>query len=121
MLFDDPNKFSNDEIRKKLLAANVPRSLIDSVISQYWFHDWGNSFIAFPRHAEFLQAYPVKTKANIFSRFDFYSFFFKTAVSDFEKNRKTLQQIALVFELMHTDQMSLSEFEDLLKEIKAPS
>src|SRR3989344_9045032 len=121
MLFDDPNKFSNDEIRKKLLAANVPRSLIDSVISQYWFHDWGNSFIAFPRHAEFLQAYLVKTKANIFSRFDFYSFFFKTAVSDFEKNRKTLQQIALVFELMHTDQMSLSEFEDLLKEIKAPS
>lgn len=120
-MFDDPNKLSNEKIREELTKAGISQELIDSIVEQFWFHDWGNSFIAFPSNFLLLQKFLAETKPDKFSRFDYYTYFYHNIISDFEKFREPLQKIALVFELMQTDQLPLSEFTDLLKEINAPA
>lgn len=119
-MFDDPNKLSNEKIREELTKASVSQELIDSIVEQFWFHDWGNSFISFPDHFQSLQDYLSETKPIEFSRSDFYSYFLRKLISTYEALRMPLQKIALVFELMQTDQLPISEFNELLKKVDAP-
>src|SRR5687768_16104805 len=100
MLFGDPNKISNEEIRQELAKAGYSISFIDEIIQQFWFHDWGNSFIAIPRHFQLLQRYLKENKSDAFSRFGFYQYFYQHVCTDYEKLGTYLQQLGLVFELM---------------------
>ena len=75
MLFDDPNLLSNEEIRAHLEEDGYSSDLIESIIQQFWMHDWGNSFIAIKEHFSFLQRFLAKENSETFSRFDFYSYF----------------------------------------------
>ncbi|OGG12894.1 hypothetical protein A2773_01645 [Candidatus Gottesmanbacteria bacterium RIFCSPHIGHO2_01_FULL_39_10] len=117
MLFDDPNLLSNEEIGTQLKQNGYSADLIESIIQQFWIHDWGNSFIANKEYFEVLQKFLAEKKAETFSRFDFYTFFYSTTVPDYEKVSKSLQKIAVVFELMQTDHIAVRDFEEILKEL----
>ncbi|HHT9136989.1 MAG TPA: hypothetical protein ACFYEK_07065 [Candidatus Wunengus sp. YC60] len=118
MLFDDPNLLSNEDIRQELTELGYAANLIDSIIEQFWFHDWGNSFISNKEHFKSLQKFLAEEKPTTFLRFDFYTFFYSTNVPDFEKKSDFLQMISVVFELMQTDHIPLMDFEELLKMLK---
>src|SRR3989344_4516873 len=119
MLFDQPDRLSNEDIRKKLLRAEICEALTNSIINEFWFHDFVNSFIAFPQHFRILKSFLTERKLSVFSRFDFYTYFYIRTLPNFKKNLLALQKIALVFELMHTDQMLVTEFRILLSELKS--
>lgn len=118
MLFDDPNLLSNDEIREQLIRDGYATELVDSIIQQFWIHDWGNSFISIKEHFHLLQEFLAEVKPTTFSRFNFYTFFFSNTVPHYDKHDESVQKIAVVFELMQTDQIELGDFEELLKELK---
>ena len=120
-MFDDPNKFSNEEIREELTGLGYSADLIDSIIEQFWFHDWGNSFISIPEHFQILKQFLKETNPDTFSRFDFYYYFFEKAVPNYKKLRTPLQQLGLYFEQVQKNQIPLTEFVDLLKKISAPA
>lgn len=117
MLFDNPNLLSNEEIREQLGKEGYSPELIDSIIDQFWIHDWGNSFISIKENFAVLQKFLAKEKPKTFSRFNFYTFFYSKSVPNYEKISKSLQKIAAVFELMHTDRVTSGEFEEILKEL----
>ncbi len=120
MLFDNPDLLSNEEIREELTGLGYSTNIIDSIIEQFWFHDWGNSFISFPNNFYLLKNFLKITKPNRFSRFGFYTYFYHKVVREYEKLREPFQKLSLVFELIQTDQLSLLEFNNILKQIKAP-
>ncbi len=115
MLFDDPNLLSNEEIRDDLIEEGYELRLIDSIIQQFWFHDWGNSFISNPKHFELLKKYLLEKKSSTFSRFEFYTFFYNNQVQNYQKFTLPLQRIALIFELMQTDNIDIESFQEILK------
>lgn len=119
MLFDNPNLLSNNEISEQLAKDGYSPELVGTIVQQFWVHDWGNSFIANKENFEVLKKFLKKERPKIFSRFDFYTFFYSVLVPDYKKISKSLQKIALVFELMHTDRVTPTEFEEILRELKA--
>ncbi len=117
MLFDDPNLLSNEEIREVLIDDGISLELVDNIIQQFWIHDWGNSFLADEGRLELLKNFLEENESQIFSRFDFYSYFYSKVVPNFETINVGLQKIALVFEQMQTDQVAKGELEEILKEL----
>src|SRR3990167_10747654 len=95
-------KLENQEIRKELSEYKFSsgfkpsEKLIDSLLEQFWFHDFYNSFISDPIFLKHLLQYLNKTKPKKFSRYDFYKFLFDQILKDL-KNRQLLHQIALSF------------------------
>lgn len=120
-MFDDPTLLSNEKIREELSKEGIAPEFIDSIVEQFWFHDWGNSFIAEPERFSYLKKYLSDVKPHRFLRYDFYSFYFAKSIPEFPKYRTFFHKIALVYELMQTDKLPLTEFVELLKRIDAPN
>ncbi|MEI6690621.1 MAG: hypothetical protein WCL07_02615 [bacterium] len=120
MLFDNPNLLSNEEMREELTKLGYSTNIIDSIIEQFWFHDPYNSFISIIPHFEILKQFLEEKKPDTFSRFDFYYFFFKKVVPDYQKLKKPFQQLGLYFEQVQKNQMLLTEFSEVLKKINVP-
>jgi len=118
-------KLDNQEIHKKLTEHKFPsgfdpsEELISSIIEQFWFHDFYNSFISDPVFLEYLIKYLNHTKPKKFNRFDFYQFLFDQTLKQKSK-KSTLQLIALAFEQIQTDAMSPSGYEGLFKAVDTP-
>lgn len=117
MLFDNPNLLSNEEIREQLIQDGNSAELVDSIIQQFWIHDWGNSFISIKEHFNQLKKYLIQVKPKQFSRFDFYTFYFDS-IPSFKKMSVPFQRVAIVFELMQTDRIETKNFNELLKELR---
>lgn len=117
MLFDDPNLLSNEEIREELNRLGYSTSIIDSIIEQFWFHDWGNSFISIKNNFNVLLDFLKETKPDEFSRFDFYEYYFHKVLPEFDKFNDAFLKIGMVFELMQTDQIGVEDLNELLKEL----
>lgn len=122
-MFNDPSKLTNEEIRRQLAEVGVNAELIDSIVEQFWFHDFWYSFISFPEHMEFLKRY-LATKDNAaFSRYEFYKYFFENTFTDaatFVTFATALHKIGMIFELMQTDRLKLTEFVEMLHAADAP-
>lgn len=121
MLFDNPNLLSNEDIREKLTRLGYNAALIDDIIEQFWFQDWGNSFISPREHYQLLKEFLKEKNPEKFFRFDFYYYFFAKTIPDFGKLRSSLQQLGLYFEQVQKNQMPLVEFEEVLKKINVPA
>ncbi len=121
MLFDNPNLLSNEEMREELTKLGYSADIIDSIIEQFWFHDWGDSFISDINHFEVLKEFLKEKNPGTFSRFDFYYYFFEKTLPDYRKLRISFQQLGLYFEQVQKNQIPLTEFVDLLEKIKAPA
>lgn len=118
-------KLENQEIREVLSeykfssGFNPTEKLIDSLIDQFWFHDFYNSFISDPIFLGYLCQYINKTKPAKFNRYDFYEFLFDQILKDLKK-RQLLHQIALSFEMLQTDVLEPDHYGSLLKAVNAP-
>lgn len=118
-------KLENQEIRKELSeykfssGFNPTEKLIDSLIDQFWFHDFYNSFISDPIFLGYLCQYINETKPAKFNRYDFYEFLFDQILKD-SKNRQLLHQIALSFEMLQTDSLEPDHYGSLLKAVNTP-
>ena len=118
-------KLENQEIRKELSEYKFSsgfkpsEKLIDSLLEQFWFHDFYNSFISDPIFLKHLLQYLNKTKPKKFSRYDFYKFLFDQILKDL-KNRQLLHQIALSFEMLQVDALEPDHYKSLLKVVDAP-
>ena len=121
MHYGDPKYLSNETIREFLLKLRYSQTFTDHLLDQFWFQDIFNSFIADPHNFEILKRYLEKSKPTIISRFDFYYYFFEESVKDFSKLRISLRQLGLVFEHLQKNQMELSEFEEVLKQLRVPT
>lgn len=121
MLFDNPNLLSNEEIREEITRLGCSEVIIDSIIEQFWFHDWGNSFISIPEHFQILKQFLKEKSPDTFSRFDFYYYFFDKAVPCYKKLRISLQQLGLYFEQVQKNQIPLTEFANVLKKVNVPA
>lgn len=97
MLFDNPNLISNDEMCKELTELGYFADIIDSIIEQFWFHDWGNSFISIPEHFKILKQFLKEKNPDTFSRFDFYYYFFEKIVPDYSKLKNPTSTIRSLF------------------------
>lgn len=120
MLFDNPDLLSNEEIRKELLALGLDADLVGSIIDQFWFHDFYNSFISTPSHFNILKQFLQASAPSSFSRFDFYQYFFENTLDDYRSIRSSLYKLGMVFELMGKNEMIVPEFKDVLNQIDAP-
>lgn len=118
MLFDNPNLLSNEEIKGRLLDQGHSLELVDKIIQQFWIHDWGNSFISDKSRFALLEEFLKTHKEDASSRTSFYKFFFEKNVSDVKKYLPALEKIAMVFELMQTDQLEEEDFSSLLSQLK---
>ena len=116
-------KLDNQEIRKEILQHTYPSGykptieLVDSILDQFWFHDFYNSLLSDPKYLEVLIKYLTTEKPEHFSRFDYYRFLFSEIVQT-DKERSALQLIALAFEQVQTDAMSPLDYEGLLKAVE---
>ncbi len=121
MQYGDPKYLSNETIRELLLKLGYSQVFTDHLLDQFWFQDIFNSFIADPHNFDILKRYLEKNKPTTISRFDFYYYFFEESVKDFSKLRVPLRQLGLVFEHLQKNQMELSEFEEVLKQLEVPA
>lgn len=118
-------KLENQEIRKELSEYKFPsgfkpsEKLIDSLLEQFWFHDFYNSFISDRVFLDHLLQYLNKSKPTKVNRYDFYEFLFDQFLEG-SKNRQLLHQIALSFEMLQTDALEPDHYENLLKAVSAP-
>lgn len=118
-------KLDNQEIRQILSGHKYSsgfkpsEELLNDIIEKFWFHDFYNSFISDPVFLEYLKKYLDNTKPKKFNRFGFYQFLFDQTLEQKDK-RLTLQLIGLAFEQLQTDAINPSDYEGLLKAVKAP-
>lgn len=116
-------KLDNQEIHKKLTEYKFPsgfdpsEALIGSIIEQFWFHDFYNSFLSDPVYLNYLIQYLDKNHLNKFNRYDFYSFIFDEIIKD-EISRKVLQLIALNFEKLQINEVVPNNYDKFLKKCK---
>lgn len=118
-------KLDNQEIRQKLSEQRYTsgfkptKELINSIIDQFWFHDFYNSFISDPVFLEYLTKYLDNSKPKRFYRFDFYQFLLDQVLK--QKNKRfRLQLIGLAFEKLQTDAIDPFDYERLIKKTKVP-
>lgn len=121
MQYGDPKYLTNETIREQLLKLGYSKDFTDHLLDQFWFQDIFNSFVADPHNFEILKRYLEKNKPSALSRFDFYYYFFDESVKDFGKLRGHLQQLGLVFKHLQKNQMELSEFEEVLRQLEVPA
>jgi len=113
-------KLDNQEVHKKLTEHKFPsgfdpsEELISSIIEQFWFHDFYNSFLSDPFFLNYLIQYLDKNHQNEFNRYDFYTFLFDQIINN-KKTRIVLQDFSLIFEKLQTDTILMSELNNLLK------
>lgn len=118
-------KLDNQEIHNKLIEYKFPsgfnpsEELISSIIEQFWFHDFYNSFLSDPFFLNYLIQYLDKNNANKFNRYDFYSFLFDLLTKN-KKARIILQNFSLVFEKAQTNTILVSELHNLLEQSEFP-
>lgn len=111
-------KLDNQEIRQKLSKYRYAsgfkptKKLIDSIIEQFWFHDFYNSFISEEAFLKYLLSYLNEKRPSKFNRYKFYDYFFNQ-ISKNRKARIILQQFSLVFEKLQTDSISISNIRKL--------
>jgi len=123
-MFDD--KLDNQEIKKRILENKYPsgfrpsENLVKSILDQFWFHDFYNSFIADEVYLSWLLEYLNKEKPKTFNRYHFYHYFFDR-IAKKKTGRFVLQTVALAFEKMQTDAVNPQELKKILKEIGAPT
>jgi len=79
-------KLDNQEIHKILTKYKFPsgfnpsEELIGTIIEQFWFHDFYNSFLSHPFYLNYLIQYLDKNHSNKFNRYDFYTFLFNPLI-----------------------------------------
>lgn len=118
-------KLENQEIRKELSEYKFPsgfkpsEKLIDSLLDQFWFHDFYNSFISDRVFLDHLLQYLNKFKPTKVNRYDFYEFLFAQFLEG-SKNRQPLHKIALSFEMLQTDAIEPNHYGSLLKAVDTP-
>ena len=113
-------KLDNQEIRKKLESYKYSSSVIDSIIEQFWFHDFYNSFVSDEVYLKHLLDYLDKNKPKAFNRYDSYRYFFDTIVK-IKAVRFALQQVALVFEKIQSDAVPPQKFIEILEGVNPPT
>lgn len=117
-------KLENQEIRKELSVYkfssgfNLSENLINSILEQFWFHDFYNSLISDPVFLNNLLQYLNKTNPNKFNRYNFYEFIFEQLLKD-PKDRQILQKMALVFEMLQVDATDIAHYKGILKAVEA--
>jgi hypothetical protein len=118
-------KLDNHEIHKILTeykfssGFDPSEKLISSIIEQFWFHDFYNSFLSDQFFLNYLIKYLDKNHSNKFNRYNFYTFLFDQIISN-KRARIVLQDFSLVFEKLQTDTILMSELNNLLKLSKFP-
>lgn len=124
------DRLSTEEIIKSLSETKYKfgyrpsDELIENITQQFWFHDLYYSFITVPEYFDILQQYLLERRPKLFNRYNFYEFFFNQVLGKHLKGIAVklalakLTDIALVFELMHTDRLKIDQYKKLLKEIK---
>ncbi len=118
-------KLDNQEIRQKIIdyayASRYTPSikLVDSIIDQFWFHDFYNSFLSDEVYLSYLLEYLNKEKLTKFNRFNFYHFVFEHIVQN-KQEKDLLTLIALDFERHLTNSLETSDYENLLKTLNVP-
>ncbi|KKR49975.1 MAG: hypothetical protein UT84_C0016G0004 [Candidatus Curtissbacteria bacterium GW2011_GWA1_40_16] len=123
-MFDD--KLDNQEIKKRILNNKYPsgfrpsEDLVKSILDQFWFHDFYNSFIADEVYLGWLLEYLDKERPKTFSRYNFYHYFFDR-IAKRKLDSLVLQAVALAFEKMQTDAVNPQELKKILKEVGAPT
>jgi hypothetical protein len=118
-------KLDNNEIRQKIVEYAYSSSykptpkLVDSILDQFWFHDFYNSFLSDEVYLNYLLEYLNKEKLTKFSRFNFYHYLFEQIVQD-KQEKDFLIHIALDFEKHLTNSLVPSDYENLLKTLNVP-
>jgi len=118
-MFDDPNKLSNEKIREELTKAGISQELIDSIVEQFWFHDFYNSFVFDIVYFQFLVKFLDKNKPRKFNRYSFYQYFFNQIEKE-SNGRSILQQIAIAFEKQQSDAIPPDDYTMLLQKVNVP-
>ena len=120
-LFSETGKLDNQEIRKQILELTkklkiqVNPKLIDTVIDEFWFHDFYNHFIGDKEYFKTLLKYLEKSEFKEFNRFDYYSFLFNKTIKKSEQ--ESFYKLALFFEKRQTDRLELKNFDKKIKEL----
>lgn len=124
-LFD--GLLDNQTIRKRLLVYPYPEKyhpsekFIDSIIQEFWFHDFYQSLITIPRFYDYLQEFLLLKKPKSFVRSEFYEFFFKKIIRNYVEDDEVnswfdkLKVISCVFEKLQTDTISVSLYEKIIR------
>jgi len=118
-IFDD-GRLENPEIKEKLSALKLKPNdkLIENILQEFWFHDYYNSFIAYPQILKKLEKFLTSKKPFKFNRLEFYNFLFHEIFSG--KNEIFFDQmklLSLVFELMEIDKMEIDKFEEVFQKL----
>lgn len=119
-------KFDNQEIKQRILEFKYTsdfkptEKIINSILDQFWFHDYYNSFISDDIYLQHLLNFLDENRPRRFSRYDFYKYFFNQIERDI-KGRYALQLVALEFEKLQTDALSPLGYFLLLRRLHVPS
>jgi len=87
--------------------------IIDDIIQQFWFKDWHTSLISYQIGYETLHKYLSTKKPTVFNRYLFYKFYVKENFKNIPY--KTLQNLALMFEHAHVNEVSVDKLPKLLE------
>lgn len=117
-------KLDNNEIKKYIFSFKYTgnykpsENLVDSIIQQFWFHDFYNSLLGDEKFLNYLTSYLNQTRPHTFNRFSFYRFFFNHISS--ENISKGLYQLGIAFESLQTDAIDPTQYKAMLSRLNLP-
>ncbi len=119
-IFTPKGHYDNQEIRKRLRKVQLPKGKklsedgIDDIIQQFWLRDLYNSFISDPIYYRYLEEFLKKKGLEEFSRLSFYRYLFDRLLPS--SKLKALKPFSLIFELLHRNDLEITEVRKILKD-----
>lgn len=117
-----PGKLDSNEIRQKIRKTDFPSRFTiteeetNDIIQMFWRQDAYNSLISFPAYLEHLINFLKEKRKAVFTRSEFYSYLIKELVES-KETLTHLLKIAVVMELAQVNDLSITDFDDVLKRL----